>query len=121
MEDDTEVPIQIVRGTSFYLPLEWVFEYLCDLYPVDISGYSAQMQVRPTSGSTGTPLVDISSEDGDIVIDGPAGKMELNIPKEVTVTVPVGEYVYDLLVTGPTGLVEELIFGFVTVKERVTK
>ncbi len=114
-------PILIIKGTDFYLPINYVIE-TCDLeFPINLSGYSAQMQIRPTIASTGTPLVDISTADGTIVIDGPNGKIELYIPKSITVDLPVGVWAYDCLITNISNLTEQIIFGSATILERTTK
>jgi len=123
MQNDCEVAIDIVRGTDFYLPIIYMVsvESIGLKYPVNITGYSVQMQVRPTVGSTGTPLVNISTALGTILIDGPSGKIELLIPKSVTTTLPVGSWSYDVLVTNVSGWTEQIIFGTANVIERTTK
>ena len=123
MENNCELPIDIVKGTDFYLPIIYMVSVESEglKYPINITGYSVQMQVRPTVGSTGTPLVDISTEDGTILIDGPNGKIELIIPKAITSTLPVGNWSYDVLVTNVSGWTEQIIFGTANVIERTTK
>ncbi len=121
MQTDCEFPINIVRATDFYLPINYVIAVNGIKYPINISGWSARLQVRKTVGSTGTPLVDISTAAGTIIMDGPNGKIELIIPKAVTVTIPVGQWVYDCLVTHASGWTEQIIFGAANVSERTTK
>lgn len=114
-------PIILVKGTDFYLPINYVIEAGDFEYPVNLTGYTARMQIRSTIASTGTPLVDISTEDGTISIDGLNGKIELNIPKSITVDLPAGVWAYDCLVTNVSDLTEQIIFGSATVLERTTK
>lgn len=121
MQNDCEVPISIVRGVDFYLPINYVISVDSIKYPINISGWTARMQIRKTVGSTGTPLADISSANGTIIIDGPNGKIELIIPKSITVNIPVGSWAYDCLVTNSSGWTEQIIFGAANVAERTTK
>lgn len=121
MQNECGMPITIVRGTDFYLPINYVLSINEVRYPINISGWSAEMQIRKTVGSTGDPLVDISTADGTIVIDGPSGKIELIIPKAITVTIPVGVWSYDCLVTNSGGFTEQIIYGLATIVERTTK
>lgn len=58
--------------------------------PVDLTGYTARMQVRATPDAS-TKILDLSSENGRITIDGPNGT--------VTVTIPAAQ-----LTEGPGGL-----------------
>jgi len=123
MHSNSEIPIDIVKGTDFYLPIIYMIDVPSEglRYPVNITGYSVQMQVRPTVGSTGTPLVDISTALGTILIDGPNGKIELLIPKAVTSLLPVGTWEYDVMVTNVSGWTEQIISGVANVIERTTK
>ena len=123
MQTNSEIPIDIIKGTNFYLPIIYMIDVPSEglRYPVNITGYSVQMQVRPTVGSTGTPLVNISTALGTILIDGPNGKIELLIPKAVTTELPVGNWSYDVLVTNVSGWTEQIISGTANVIERTTK
>ncbi len=103
------------------MPINYKFELCGQEYPVDISGYVVQMEVRATANSENPPLIDISSIEGHILIDGPNGKIEVWIPNSLTSTLPLGCFVYDIKVTNSTALIERLIGGTFTVKEMVTK
>lgn len=121
MQNEEGIPITVVRGTDFYLPILYITETEGYRYPVDITGYTAKMQIRQTVGSEGTPLAEISTDNGYIVIDGPSGKIELVMSKAITSAIPPGEWVYDCLVTNSNGWTEQIIFGIATVLERTTK
>jgi hypothetical protein len=88
--------------------------------PVNLSGYSARMQVRARVDST-TEVLDLSSQGGNpkIVLGGSAGT--------ITITVPDGDmdfegsYVYDLEVESSGGVVTRLLMGRFQCRPEVTR
>ncbi|MFC4014707.1 hypothetical protein ACFOY2_46305 [Nonomuraea purpurea] len=87
---------------------------------VVLTGYTARMDIRPCPGST-TLLHHLgTAEGGGIVIDGPAGVVQLRIPASATREFGWERAVYDLLLTSPDGDDTRLIEGPVTVKPGVT-
>ena len=121
MNNPCQIPLKCDIGTDFYLPIVWQFCLNNTTYPVDLSGYTAQMQVRPTVNSTGTPLVDVSTANSNIIISGPTGQISIYIPNSITSGLPEGCFVYDLKVVNNVGLVEKLFGGSFTVKGMVTR
>jgi hypothetical protein len=89
--------------------------------PYDITGYSARMQIRSTYG--GTLLLDLTTANGRLVIDGPAGRITISIDAVTTASLVAGEGVYDLEVVSPaaTPVVTRLLEGAVTVTSEVTQ
>ena len=85
--------------------------------PINLSNYSARMQVRPTVDST-TVTLELTTQNGRITLGGAAGTIDLLVAASaMTMT---GEYVYDLeLVTGAT--VVRLVQGYFTVRAEVTR
>jgi hypothetical protein len=88
--------------------------------PVDMTGFTARMQIRSSVTATGTPLAELTSGDGDIVID--------NVGKTITVTISATETagfsfsnaVYDIeLVDG--SMVISFLSGKVTLQKEVTR
>lgn len=67
--------------------------------PINITGYTAALQIRPYQLST-TILYDASS---NITINGPLGQISLSIPASATETFTWWNGVYDLLLTSPDG------------------
>jgi hypothetical protein len=66
--------------------------------PVDLTGYSARAEVRPTISSEEVTL-DLAP-----TIPTPAnGVISINIPDEVTATIEPGSYVWGLVLVTPTG------------------
>lgn len=84
--------------------------------PVDLTGYTAMMQIRPWAGSP-TLLYDASS---DITLYGITGEFTINISAADTSTFTWPQAVYDLLMTDPYGNVTRLMSGTVTVSTGVT-
>lgn len=87
--------------------------------PIDLTGYSARMQVR-SSYDAETPLLSISSADGGVEITPLTGTLELSATAAQTAAMPAGIHVYDLeLVIG--GTVDRLLSGRARVYPEVTR
>jgi len=86
---------------------------------VNITGYSARMQVRPSAASS-TVLTELTTANTKISIDGANGKLTLAVPASETATFKAGNYVYDLeTVNGST--VERILQGAFVVRAEVTR
>jgi hypothetical protein len=84
--------------------------------PVDLTGYSGALQIRPYPGSD-TVLYDASA---DLSSGGVDGTITLNIPASATQGFTWWNGVYDLLLTSPQGEVTKLLSGAVIVCPVVT-
>ena len=84
--------------------------------PVDLTGYTANLQIRPFPLST-TIDYDASS---NIVLGGTAGTITLTIPATATAGFTFWQGVYDLILTSSAGVVTRLLMGSVTVIPGVT-
>lgn len=108
--------ITIEQGATFTLSLTWKDSTGA---PVNITGYTARMQVRENYESEST-LVSLTSSGGDIVLGGALGTIAITIAASVTQLLQLDEAVYDLeLVNGAT--VTRLIQGKATVSREVTR
>lgn len=89
---------------------------------VNLTGYTARMQVRATIGDTSaSPLLSLTTENGRIALGGSAGTITLTVPF-ASMNIPEGQYVYDLEMVGPGGtVVTRLIQGSFIVAGEVTK
>jgi len=87
---------------------------------VNLTGFSAHMQVRPTVASA-TITLDLSTSNSRIVLGGTAGTIVLNVPASTTASLVPGDYVYDLELTSPNGVVRRLVEGKFKVKPEVTR
>lgn len=87
--------------------------------PVNLTGFTAKMQLRQNYNSTAADLT-LSSANGDIIIVGATGTITVNATAAQTGALSPGFYVYDLELT--SGLnISRLIQGQVTVAEQVTQ
>ena len=108
--------ITIEQGATFQMSLTWNDNTGS---PINLSGYSARMQVR-TSYEAEETLVSLTSLGGDIVLGGALGTIAITIAASVTETLQIDEGVYDLeLVNGLT--VTRLLQGKATVSREVTR
>lgn len=96
-----------------------VLTYSIDSQPVDLTGYTARMQVREKHISK-TAIINITTENGGIFLGGEYGTITLYIADEVTQLFVAKEYVYDLELISET-YVYRLIEGKFIVTPEVTR
>lgn len=87
---------------------------------VDLSGYTARMQVRERHTSTETILT-LTTENGGISLGGAAGTISLSASATATAGLSSKEYVYDLEIISPSSIVTRLIEGKFIVTPEVTR
>ncbi len=102
----------------------WSYDILWEdgdpVSPVNLTGYSARMQVRAAAASDDIVLELDSGLGGEITLGGAAGTIDLNLTATATAEIPAGWYVYDLeLVSGAT--VTRLLEGRFAVSAEVTR
>src|SRR5690606_40539994 len=87
---------------------------------VDLSGYSAKLQVRRTFD---TPVIlQLSTDDGTIVMNSTAPNIVLKFPNDVTSRMTVySDLIYDLEMTSPTGLKSRVMQGKFSISREVTQ
>lgn len=92
--------------------------------PIDITGYSAILQIRSAFGSPYVLLELTSAVDGGIVLGGSSGFIDVTIPDTATdlSIQPTGwvKGVYDLVIIEPSGKRIKLAKGFVTIDRSST-
>lgn len=88
--------------------------------PVNLTGYTAAMQIRRTPADS-TALVSLSSPSNGITIVPLDGRVEIEIAATTTATLVPGRYVYDLLLTNPSSKKKRLVEGIVVVDAGVTR
>jgi len=102
------------QGATFFRRLTWAI----DDVPVNLSGYTAKMQARDSYGAKCQAVVDITTENGGIVLDS-LGNIDLMLSAEDTASIKAKDYLYDLeLITGTT--VTRLVGGKFIVTPEVT-
>ena len=86
--------------------------------PVNITGYSARMQLKKRPGDVAV-LTLHSGPGGGLTLDGPAGAIDY----EIEFTPPLGDdggYEFDLLMTAPSGAKDYIVRGSVTFEPGIT-
>lgn len=106
----------IQQGATFSRLIRWK----ADGANVNLSGFSARMQIRPTAASATTTL-SLTTENGRIALGGTAGTITLTISATDTAAITAGRYVYDLELVSAGGIVTRLLQGIVTVSANVTR
>ena len=103
------------QGSTFNKQLT----YSIDNVNVNLTGYTARMQVREKHTSTTFQLA-LNTENGGIILGGSEGTITINIEASATGALIPKEYVYDLeLLSGST--VTRIIEGKFIVTPEVTK
>jgi DNA/RNA endonuclease YhcR with UshA esterase domain len=96
-----------------------VLTYSIDGEPVDLTTYSARMQVREKYTSK-TFIVSLTTQNNGIVLGDDEGTIEVYISDETTSTFPAKDYVYDIELIS-SGEVYRLIEGKFIVTPEVTR
>ena len=95
-----------MQGTTFSLSPQW----LINNSPVDITGYSADMQIRQFVDSTSL-LAEASTANGKITLNTTQGTLNITLPATETTGYTAGNYTYALNLTAPNGFVYQLLNG----------
>ena len=103
------------QGANFDYQLTWTVAGSA----VNVTGYSARMQVRQYADSTATVLSLVNGT--GITLGGTAGTIALAAPATATSVVEAGQYVYDLELVSGAGYVTRLVGGNFTVFAEVTR
>jgi hypothetical protein len=111
-----EYDITIDQGATFKLDLVWR-DSAGD--PIDLTDYSARMQVRQSVRSDTTELNLVSP--ADIALGGLAGTIAVTASATDTAAMTIKRGVYDLEVVSASGVVTRLLQGAVEVSKEVTR
>ena len=99
------------------------FTYKNSNGPIDLTGYTAALQLRTNYDAISTSaseFLSLSSPTNGIVLGGTSGTIAVTAPATQTAALTAGEYVYDLeLTSGST--VTRLVQGRITVTPQVTR
>jgi len=87
--------------------------------PMNLTGYTAAMQVRETYDSTAT-LLSLSNGAG-ITLGGTAGTILVSIASTATAAIVEGFYSYDLEIISGGGVTDRLLQGKFVVTPQVTR
>jgi hypothetical protein len=88
--------------------------------PVDLTGYTARMQVRAKLADT-TTLLEITTANSGIIIDNTLKTIALNVSATDTAALTWTTGVYSLELVSALGVVSTLLTGNITVKQEITR
>jgi tRNA threonylcarbamoyladenosine modification (KEOPS) complex Pcc1 subunit len=108
--------LTVYKGTTFELKPVWKIGGT----PVDLSGYTADMQVRYASDTSS--IIELSTSNGRITIDSAYGRINLSISATDSAALAAGSYNYDLNLTNTVdGTVYKILEGAFVVKASITQ
>lgn len=108
--------IRLYQGDTWAIAPKWK---IGSTY-VDVTGYSAKMQVRQAVTSS-TVITELSTANGRITVVPSRGQFAITLPAADTAVLPAGNYIYDLEATSATGAETTLLQGGFTVVAQVTQ
>lgn len=120
MSDTPKINLKINQGATFRYKFLWR-----DVrgWPVNLTGYTARMQIRATVASTAI-LATLTTENGGIALDAMNGTVSLYISDAATSGFAWASGVYDIELIAPVSQqsdVTRLVSGNVTVTPEVTR
>lgn len=104
------------QGATFNQVITWFDE--TDT-PVDLSGYSARMQLRLKVNSA--VVLELTTDNGRITLGGSSGVITISVSASDMESLSPGTYSYDLEFVSPSGDVNRLLMGNFVVRSEVTK
>lgn len=109
--------ITIEQGATFTEQWEWQDSAAV---PVNLTGYTAKLQIRALPDAASPALVTLTDTAG-ITLGGATGIITPTITAAVTLTLPIVSALrYDLRMTAPSGKVTRLVKGSASVDPAVT-
>ena len=113
MSDVVVEDLDLYQGDDIVIPIE------VELAPEDgtLSDYRFNMQIRRKPGAP--VLVDLSSDNGDIVTKG--NLIKVIISKDKSSVLSMTTAAYDLQVTSPQGRVKTILHGTVNITNDITR
>ena len=87
---------------------------------IDLTGYSARMQIRESLASNST-LLSATNANGQLVIAAADGKVTLTLTATETAALTFTSGLYDLELVSSGGTVTRLVQGTVTLSKEITR
>jgi hypothetical protein len=106
----------IPQGATFSRVIRWK----ADNANVNLTGYTARMQLRTSAEAIAT-LEDLTTENGGITLGGTAGTITLSLTATETAALPATRAVYDLELISSGGVVTRLVEGVATITRNITR
>lgn len=88
--------------------------------PIDLTGYTARMQVREKITST-SAVLDLTTANGGVTLGGTAGTIRVLATAAQTAALTIASGFYDLEIIDVTAAVRRLLEGAVTISKEVTR
>lgn len=107
----------IEQGADFSQRFIWKDS---DQNPIDLTGYTARMQIREKIESD-TVLLELTTENGRITLNQEPGTIDLKINSLDSESLPEGKSAYDLELVSSTNFVTRLLKGGVDIDPEVTR
>lgn len=117
MESTPTYNFTINQGTDVTVPILLTD---ADDQPIDLSGYSARMQLR-TSVYSDTAVDTLTTENERIEIVALEGKLTLSFPNAITEEYPAQTLVYDIEIQSSQNQVTRILSGKISVSAEVTR
>lgn len=109
--------LTIEQGATFNPVMTWKDQ---NGQPIDLSGYTARMQIRAGYDAT-TVIHNLTTENSGIVLGGALGTIGLYISATDTAGFTFSAAVYDLELEASNGIVTRLLRGIVDLSLEVTR
>jgi hypothetical protein len=107
-----DIHMHVFRGKTLAFDIIWG-----GAEPIDITGFAAVLQARDRRGAL---MLDLSTANGGIAVDGPNGRLSISGGPAVTDAVTASG-VYEIEMTTDTGQVYRVISGLVVPVEEVVQ
>lgn len=108
---------EIEQGTTLLKPIVWKDS---NGDPVNLTGYTAKMQIRKSASATDV-LLELSTSNSKLAIDASAGKVTMIFSSTTTAAIDWSRGKYDLELTSSSGVVTRLLEGEITVSKEITR
>lgn len=109
--------LKLEQGATLRKPFTWKAAGV----PVDLTGWTGRMQIRPEIDSAEV-LAELTTENGGILIDAPtSGTFVLYLDDAATAALDFEQAAYDVELQAPSGDVTRIMQGVVTLSREVTR
>lgn len=107
----------VEQGSTLLKPIVWKDSTGT---AVNLTGYSAKMQIRK-SASSADVLLELSTQNGKLTITANTGTITMVFSAATTAAINWSHGKYDLELTSGSGVVTRLIEGDITVSREITR
>lgn len=111
-----KLKLKIDQGATFIKPFTWKAAGV----PVNMTGYTARMQMREELDAD-TTIIELTTENGGISIEPLDGMFTLTMSDAQTKAMNFDTAIYDIELIAPDGTVTRILKGSVTLSREVTR